>query len=102
LHGAPAVTSTTYERDEEGRVVAAVTVTEPEWSDVDRGLLLALLAERKDTCPNCGHLMSVCRDVSTAGTWTVVEDVCQPSRVAQAAAENLGKRRGVVLSTRRS
>lgn len=81
-----------------------VTVAEPEWSDVDRGLLLALLAEQRETCSSCGHPMSACRDPKTAGSWQVVEDVCQPTRVAQAAAENAAgsKRRGVVLMTRRT
>jgi len=65
--------------------------------------LLALLAERAEICSSCGHPMSQCRDRSTEGSWQVVEDVCQPSRVAQAAAENLAesKRRGVVLLTKR-
>lgn len=66
--------------------------------------MLALLAERKETCPSCGHPMSVCRDPATAGKWTVVQTVCQPTRIAQAEAENVAKskKRGVVLSTRRT
>jgi hypothetical protein len=92
-----------YEYDEHGRVTRSLAVAEPEWTDADRGLVLALLAERAETCPSCGHLTSVCRDESTAGTWQVLEEVCQPSRVAQAVAEGVaeGKRRGVVLLTRR-
>lgn len=80
-----------------------MTTSEPRWTDADRGLLLALLAERRETCAQCGHPMSQCRDKNTAGKWQVIEDVCQPTRVAQAEAENIGKskRRGVVLSTRR-
>jgi len=80
------------------------SVAEPEWTDADRGLVLALLAERKETCTSCGHPMSVCRDPSTAGTWTVVQDVCQPSRIAQAVAEDVAKtkKRGVVFATRRT
>lgn len=79
-------------------------MAEPEWSDEDRGLLLALLAEQRDTCTSCGHLMSVCRDPSTAGSWQVVEEICQPSRIAQATAETVAdsKRRGVVLMTIRT
>lgn len=74
-----------------------------EWSDADRGLVLALLAERAETCPSCGHPMSVCRDPATAGTWQVVEEICQPTRVARAVAEDVAKtgRRGVIVATRR-
>lgn len=65
--------------------------------------MLALLAERAEKCPQCGHPMSVCRDPRTAGTWRVIEEICQPSRVAQAVAENAAaaKRRGVVFKTAR-
>lgn len=92
---------TVYEYDD-GVLVAAVT--DSEWSDLDRGLVLALLEERRETCPSCGHPMSVCRDAKTAGSWQVVQDVCQPSRVAQAVAEGLAesKARGVMLLTRRT
>lgn len=81
-----------------------MTVLEPEWLDEDRGLVLALLEERAQTCPSCGHPVSQCRDPATAGTWQVVEEICQPSRIAQAVAENAAesKRRGVVFSTRRT
>lgn len=84
--------------------MSALTVAEPDWSDLDRGLLLALLAEQRETCNQCGHPMSVCRDPTTRGTWQVLTDICQPTRVAQAVAEDLQKdrRRGVVLMTKRS
>jgi transcription elongation factor Elf1 len=63
-----------------------------------------LLAERAETCPECGHPKSVCRDRKTAGTWTVVEEVCQPSVVAQVKAEQIheAKQRGRVIMTRRT
>jgi hypothetical protein len=95
---------TVYEYDEAGRLVRATTTTEPEYSDLDRGLLLALLAERRETCPSCGHQMSECRDPRTAGTWQVLDEICQPTRVSQAVAEDIqqSKRRGVVLMTRRT
>lgn len=102
LRGAQAITRTTYEYDEQGRLVEALTAAESQWTDADRGLLLALLAERRETCSECGHPMSLCRDPSTAGRWQVMENVCQATRVAQAVAEDVaqGKRRGVVLSTK--
>jgi len=63
--------------------------------------VLALLAERAETCSMCGHPMSVCRDPRTAGTWTVLRDTCYPSQVAQAVMED-GRRRGEVIMTRRT
>lgn len=65
---------------------------------------MALLAERAETCPECGHPKSACRDRKTAGSWQVVEEVCQPSVVAQVKAEQAheAKRRGVVIMTKRA
>lgn len=102
--GASNVSETSYEHDDAGLLIRSVTTTEPQWTDLDRGLVLALLAERSERCPLCNHLMSECRDPRTAGTWTVQEEICQPSRIAQAVAEDTGKskRRGVVLMTRRT
>ena len=89
-----------------GLLVRTVTTTEPDWTDQDRGLVLALLAEQRETCPMCGHQMSECRDPRTARTWQVREEICQPSVILQAtrdnAAEAKQKRRGVVLMTRRT
>lgn len=52
----------------------------------------------------CGHPMRLCRDRKTAGTWQVVVDICEASRVAQVQQENNAKNnvRGAVISTRRS
>lgn len=102
--GAPKVSETEHEYNKRGRLIRTTTTAEPEWSDMDRGLVVALLAERRETCPLCGHPMAVCRDPRTAGTWQVKEEVCQPSRISQAAAESVreSKRRGVVLMTKRT
>lgn len=104
FRGDPATSETTYEYDGGGLLVRSVTTSDPEWTELDRGLLLAWLAEQRDVCPLCGHPMSVCRDTKTVHTWQVVEEICQPSRVAQAVSEGVreSKRRGVVLSTRRT
>ena len=86
-------------------MVRSVTTAEPEWTDEDRGLLLAWLEEQAEICDMCGHPMSVCRDPKTAGSWMVVRGTCEASRVAQAEMENdqkAGGKRGVVYSTRRS
>jgi hypothetical protein len=76
------------------------------WSPEDRGALLALRQEQAETCPKCGHPISECRDPSTAQQWTVVQEVCQPSRIAEAVAENNShgevRKRGIVLKTVRN
>lgn len=92
-----------FQYSRKGRLIRSVTVSDPDWSDLDRGLALALREEQAETCPSCGHPMSVCRDPRTAGGWQVIEEICQPSRVAQAASENAheAKRRGVVIMTKR-
>lgn len=96
--------SVTTHEYEEGLLVRSTTTAEPEWTDLDRGLALALVAEKRETCNQCGHPMSQCRDKKTAGHWQVVEEICQPSRVAQVRAEENAKdkRRGVVVMTRRT
>lgn len=104
FRGDPAVSETVHEYDVAGRLVRSTTTAEPDWTEYDRGLALALAAERAETCPSCGHPLSECRDSKTAGSWTVVQDVCQPSVVAQVIAEQVAeaKKRGVVISTRRT
>jgi hypothetical protein len=79
-------------------------VTDPEWTDTDRGLVLALLEERASICSSCGHPMSECRDPKTAQTWQVLTEVCQPSVIAQVMQEQVqeAKKRGVIIMTRRT
>lgn len=73
------------------------------WSDEDRGAVLALREEQADVCEHCGHPKTVCRDPKTEGQWSVVTEICQPSRVAQAVAEDKdSKTRGQVILTRRN
>jgi hypothetical protein len=79
-----------------------VTIREPEWSEEDRALVLALAEERAEICPGCGNRMSECRDKRTAGTWTVETEICQPSRVAQKLAEENRETRGLHIYTRRT
>lgn len=44
---------TDYVLDEHGRVIGSVT--EPDWTDDDRDLALALLAYEASLCHGCGH-----------------------------------------------
>ena len=105
FRGAPQVSETVHVY-EGGVLVRAVTTAEAEWTDLDRGLLLALLAEQRETCQLCGHQMSECRDPRTARTWQIKEEICQPSVILQATQDNMAesktKRRGVVLMTKRT
>ena len=45
---------TTVERDDDGRIVRTVTVTEPEWDDEERGWMQALDELDGQTCSGCG------------------------------------------------
>jgi len=45
--------------------------------------------------------MDVCRDPSTAQTWTVHEEICQPGRVMQAVAEDRTNARGLFIYAKR-
>jgi hypothetical protein len=96
---------TTFERDADGQVVRAVTVREPEWTDQDRGWVLALLAEQADTCGGCGQPVSECFDPKTMREWQAVERQCQACRVVEAQheanAEASTRRRGLRVGVRR-
>jgi hypothetical protein len=49
---------TTYEHDDQGRVVRAVTEVEAEWDDTERAWATALLDVEADTCGGCGQPLS--------------------------------------------
>jgi acetone carboxylase gamma subunit len=56
FEGRPLVDVTEYERDDEGRVIRAVTTRESPWNDQDREELLALMEHEASLCPcGCGH-----------------------------------------------
>lgn len=65
----------------------------------------ALLDYRANTCSSCGHQVDECQDPKTAGSWQVIEHVCQPSLVVEATLDNAReesrKKRGVMYATRR-
>lgn len=79
---------TTYRRDRRGRVVEATTVHDPEWTDEDRAWLLALLAERADTCPGCGHPADEAHNRATERQWQVQTSVCQACLLLEATRDN--------------
>jgi hypothetical protein len=95
---------TTYERDNDGRIIRSTAVRDAEWTDEDRGWVLALLAEEADTCPGCGQPNSVCRDPKTMYEWRAVQVQCQACRMIETQRESDAdgpKRRGIYTGVRR-
>lgn len=72
---------------------------EPEWTDEDRGWVLALLAEQRDTCQGCGYPLEECRDPASMHQWRIVQDQCEACRMLDMQrdidAESTTKRRGM-------
>lgn len=56
--GTRPTTTTTYEYDDQGRVVRTVAVSDPDWTDLDRRAALALHAYEQDLCSGCGQPLS--------------------------------------------
>jgi hypothetical protein len=54
----PTVT-TTFEYDPAGRLLRSVTVTEPEWDDIGRAAVYALMRLEADLCPGCSQPLAV-------------------------------------------
>jgi hypothetical protein len=47
--------TTVYEHNAAGRVVRSSVIQEPEWSDEDREMAMALASYEADLCGGCGH-----------------------------------------------
>lgn len=62
---------TVYEYDEQGRLVRALTVREPEWSEQDVAWMLALAEWRATRCPACGGDIRECTDPASEGRYEV-------------------------------
>jgi hypothetical protein len=69
-------------------LIRSVTTTDPLWTDEDRNLLLALLAEERDECRECGHPYDVSTDRKTQGTWRVHRATCEACRILEAEVGN--------------
>ena len=61
------------------------------WTDEDRNLLIALLAEERDECRECGQPRDVSHDRKTQGTWRVHRVTCEACRILEAEAGNDAK-----------
>jgi hypothetical protein len=58
------------------------------WTDEDRDLLLALLAEDAVACTGCGHPLDVTTDGANRGRWDVKRRTCEACLVLEAAVGN--------------
>ena len=56
--GRPALTTTTYQHAPDGRVLASTTEADPDWTEHDRALAMALADYERDACPGCGYSMA--------------------------------------------
>jgi len=76
------------------------------WTDEDRDLLLALLAEEREECSGCGNPLEISTDPATQRTWEVHRITCEACRVLEAEVGNdagaKSPKRGVRYAVRRT
>lgn len=58
------------------------------WTDEDRDLLLALIAEEHGECDQCRHPLEISTDRKTQRTWQVHRSTCEACRVLEAEMGN--------------
>lgn len=58
------------------------------WTDDDRDLLLALLAEEAEECSGCGQPLAQTTDPDNRGTYEVSRVTCEACVVLQAEVDN--------------
>lgn len=63
------VRTTTFRYDDVGDLVEAVTVTEPEWDDVGREAVYALMRLDADLCPGCRQPLAVTAAAENEFRW---------------------------------
>src|SRR5882724_9448547 len=99
-----AVTSrTTVERDAAGNVTGWVTSQDPQWTDEDRNLLLALAAEEREECDGCRQPLTLSTDNARMYDWRVHRKVCRVCALLEVTASNdaENQERGVKYSVSR-
>jgi hypothetical protein len=65
-----------------------LTSPDPLWTDEDRNLLLALLAEEREECEGCGWPLEISTDPKTQRTWTVHRTTCEACRILAVEVSN--------------
>lgn len=69
-------------------MIRSVTTADPLWTDEDRNLLLALLAEEREECSGCRQPLEISTDRRTQGTWQVKRITCEACRILEAEIGN--------------
>lgn len=65
-----------------------MTESDPLWTDEDRDLLLALLAEEREECSGCGRPLAETTDPANRGGYEVHREACEACLVLEAEVEN--------------
>lgn len=102
---------TTYEYDDDGRLIRSTTVRESEWDDESRAYAEALVDLEQTSCPGCGQPLDEClSDRHPPGTepftvYQVDKSRCLSCTAIDIEREQLAKGsyrpRGVHLTVRR-
>jgi hypothetical protein len=83
------VTTTEYERDDDGRVIRAITTTEPRWTEIDRAEALALALYRSGLCPcGCGNKVTQTLVPEADGPAWEVHEISCTARMALLEVQN--------------
>jgi len=76
FYGEEPDTTTTYEYDDDGRLISSVSVRDPEWSDQDRGIAAALFDIEAARCPGCGGDLTETTVETPGRGWDVEHKKC--------------------------
>lgn len=77
---------TDYVLDQHGRVIGSVT--DPDWTDEDRDLALALLAYEASLCTGCGHPLAETTDPAAEEAYVAEAMRCHRCTAAEQEAES--------------
>jgi hypothetical protein len=84
-------TTTTYEYDDQNRIVRSTTLTEPEFDDEQRGLMLALQVYEDLRCDGCGGNLEETTAPENEGRYRVSKSRCHKCDAIGIAAEQHDK-----------
>lgn len=110
FHGWEPTRTTTYEYDDDGRLLRSMETVEPEWDEDERAWVTALRLYRDSLCPSCGGPVEECHapitfDELRRGRFIVEHSVCARTRelrkAMKEAQETAEEPAALVFTTRR-